>query len=189
MDLTLAWLSYKNICFFDQLLATFMALHVFLSQFKVANPYPATSIDPQEFLHAGQWFRSRNATHHDARYDVNNSSNLLLSQFEHAHVRTARQVTSGCVKSKYVQQCGKDLILTVECKKRSITCISFQNNARCVTEKSYFPACGKVFNTNCLCQGQSGWTKHRHADFYVKASQKLFKLMMKNRNALQRTLN
>ena len=133
-----------------------MALNVFLTQFKIVKPYPAASTDPQEFLHAGQWRRSKNATHHDAKYDVNNSSNLLLSQFEQAHVRSARQVSSGCLKNKYVQQCGKDLILTVECKKRSKTCISFQNNARCVTETSYFPACGKVFNTNCLCRGQSG---------------------------------
>ena len=133
-----------------------MALNVFQTQFKIAKPYPAASTDPQEFLHAGQWRRSKNATHHDVKHDVNNYSNLLLSQFEQAHVRSARQVSSGCLKSKYVQQCGKDLILTVECKKRSKTCISFQNNARCVTETSYFPACGKVFNTNCLCSGQNG---------------------------------
>lgn len=133
-----------------------MAFYVFLSQFKTAKPYPAASIDLQEFLHAWQRLRSKNATHHDVKYDVNNSSYLLLSQFEHAHVRRRRQVSSGCLKSKYVQQCGKDLILTVECKKRSKTCIRFQNNARCVTEKSYFPACGKVFNTNCFCRGQSG---------------------------------
>jgi len=133
-----------------------MALHVLLTQFKIAKPYPAASSDPQEFLHAEQWLRSKNATRHDAKYDVNNSSNLLLSLFEHAHIRTARQVSSGCLKSKSVRQCGNDLILTVECKKRSKTCIRFRNNARCVTETSYFPACGKVFNTNCLCRGQSG---------------------------------
>ena len=134
-----------------------MALNVFLTQFKIVKPYPAASTrDPQEFLHAEQWRRSKNATHHDAKHDVNNYSNLLLSQFGQAHVRSARQVSSGCLKSKYVQQCGKDLILTVECKKRSKTCISFQNNARCVTETSYFPACGKVFNTSCLCSGKSG---------------------------------
>ena len=133
-----------------------MALHVFQTQFKIANPYPAASTDPRELLHAEQRLRSKNATHHDAKYDVNNSSNLLLSQFEHAHVRTARQVSSGCVKIKYVQQCGKDLILTVECEKRSKTCIRFQNHARCVAETSFFPACGKVFNTNCLCRGQNG---------------------------------
>ena len=143
---------------FEQWLATVIALHVFLSQFKISKPapHPAASTDPQEFLHAGQWPRSKNATHHDARYDVNNSSNLLLSQFEHAHVRSTRQVSSGCVKSKSVRQCGADLILTVECKKRSKSCIRFQNNARCVAETSYFPACGKVFKTNCLCRGQSG---------------------------------
>ena len=142
--------------FFNQLLATVMALHVILLQFNISKPYPAASTDPQEFLHAGQWLRSKNATHRDAKYDVRNSSNLLLSQFEHAHVRRTRQISSGCLKSKSVQQCGKDMILTVECKTRSKTCIRFQNNARCVTEKSYFPACGKVFNTNCLCRGQSG---------------------------------
>ena len=141
--------------FFDQSLATVLALHVFLFQFNISKPYPAASSDPLEFLHAGPLFRSKNATHHDAKYDVNNSSNLLLSQFEHAHIRRARHA-SGCLKKESVQQCGKDLIVTVECEKRSKTCIRYLNNARCVAEKSYFPACGKVFNTNCLCKGQSG---------------------------------
>ena len=146
----------RTVLFFEQWWATVMALHVFLTQFKIAKTYPAARADPQEFLHAGRLLRSKNATHHDAKYDVDNSSNLLLTQFEHAHIRKTRQVSSGCIKRKFVQPCGNDQILTVECKKRSKTCISFRNNARCVAQMSYFPACGKVFNTDCLCRGQSG---------------------------------
>lgn len=142
--------------FFDQSLATVLALHVFLFQFNISKPYPAASGDPREFLQAGPSFKSKNATHHDAKYEVNNSSNLLPSQFEQTHVRRARHAL-GCLKSESVQQCGNDLIVTVQCKTRSKTCIKYGHAApRCVTEKSYFPACGKVFNTNCLCQGQSG---------------------------------
>ena len=146
----------RTVLFFEQWWATVMALHVFLTQFKIAKPYPAAGTDPQEFLHAGRLRRSKNATHHDAKYDVDHSSNLLLTQFEHAHISKTRQISSGCIKRKFVQPCGNDQILTVECKKRSKTCISSRNNARCVTQKSYFPACGKVFNTDCLCRGQSG---------------------------------
>ena len=142
--------------FLNQLLATVMALHIFLLQFNNSKPYPAASTDPQELLHQGEWLRSTNMMNHDAKYGVKNSSILPLSQTEHGHIRRRRQVISGCIRSKSVQQCGKSLILTVECKKRSKTCIRFQNAARCVTEKTYFPACGKTFNTNCLCRGQSG---------------------------------
>ena len=145
----------RTLLFFQQWLATVMALYAFLTQFKIAKPYPAAGTEAQELLHGGQWLRSKDATHHDAIYEADNSSNVLPSQFEHAHIRRARQVSSGCVKSKFLQPCGNVSILTVECRQRSKTCISFRNNARCVAEKSFFPACGKVFNTNCFCRGQS----------------------------------
>ncbi|KAL9955497.1 hypothetical protein ACROYT_G036830 [Oculina patagonica] len=142
--------------------ATVLVLHVVLSQIKISASYQAN--DPQEFLHAepddqeiqtNDVISSKNATHRDAQYDVTNTSSVLLS-LEHAHGRTARQV-SGCRNGKAVVHCGKDLIVTYKCRKRSVTCIQYGGAApRCVKIKSYFPACQKVFTVDCQCEGKRG---------------------------------
>ena len=153
-----------SIVLFLQSFPTVLALQVFMFQMNFSAPYPAVSNDPQKFLHLVPYSHeiqtndvntSKNATHHDAQYEVTNTSSLQLS-FEHAHGRRARQI-SGCVISTSVEHCGKDLIVTVKCRKRSITCIHYGGAApRCVTKKSYYPACGKVFNADCQCEGKSG---------------------------------
>ena len=150
---------FMNIFLFLQSFAIVLALHVFLHQINIFAP----ANEPQEFLHSGpdhheiqtnDVITSNNATHHDAQHEVTNTSSLQLS-FEHAHSRRARQI-SGCLNSTSVEHCGKDLIVTVKCRKRSITCIHYGGAApRCVTKKSYYPACGKVFNVDCQCEGKS----------------------------------
>lgn len=144
-----------------QLFSAVLALHVFLFQIKTTAPYPATRKVPQESLHverdhqADELIRSMNATHHDGQYEVGNTSSHQLL-FEHAHVRRARQA-SGCLISKAVEQCGNDSIVTVTCRARSVTCIQYGGAApRCVIKKTYYEACRKTFDTECLCEGSTG---------------------------------
>ena len=166
-----------------------MALNVFQTQFKIAKPYPAASTDPQEFLHAGQWRRSKNATHHDAKHDVNNSSNLLLSQFEQAHVRSARQVSSGCLKSKCVRQCGKDLIWRWNAKSEAKLASAFKITRDVLQKPVISPLVEKCSTQIVYVDDRVDKQTCASKDFYVKATEKLFKLTKKNQNALQRTVN
>ena len=71
-------------------------------------------------------------------------------EIKQAHVTRVRRSAS-CVIRHITQPCGKDLIVTVKCKKRSMTCINGGVAPRCLIIKTYYAACNRVFDTDCKC--------------------------------------
>ena len=81
--------------------------------------------------------------------DVDNANTSSLQLSKQVHDRGARQVP-GCLISTSTEPCGSLMVVTVKCRKYSIACV--RSLAICATQKTYFKECGKVFDTDCLCQ-------------------------------------
>ena len=90
-----------------------------------------------------------NPSRDDFTSQTSSTSNVQRS-FVHAYVGQVRR-SVGCLIERTTERCGKDLIITVKCRKRSVSCINGGVAPRCVTEKTYFAACGKVLATDCKC--------------------------------------
>ena len=103
-------------------------------------------VDKDNQFNADGWLKT-DFPRHGLVLPTRNNSGEELKQALVSRVRRS----SGCVKRHMTQPCGKDLIATVECKKRSMTCINGGVAPRCLIIKTYFAACNRAFDTDCKC--------------------------------------
>ena len=87
----------------------------------------------------------------DIKHDSANNSSLQLS-IKHEHDRKERQVL-GCQMGTEMKPCGSLMVVTVKCRKQSVTCIGRGViSPTCIPQKTYYQECGKAFLTACLCK-------------------------------------
>ena len=87
----------------------------------------------------------------DIKHDSTNISSLQLS-FKHEHDRKERQVL-GCYMGTEMKPCGSFMVVTVKCRKQSVSCIGRGVvSPTCIPQKTYYQECGEVFLTACLCK-------------------------------------
>ena len=87
----------------------------------------------------------------DIKHDSTNISSLQLS-FKHEHDRKERQVL-GCQMGTEMKPCGSLMVVTVKCRKQSVTCVERGViSPTCIPQKTYYQECGKAFLTACLCK-------------------------------------
>ena len=145
-----------NIFFFPfrQFFSTVLPLYIFLLSINIISPLPDIDKGLQVFLSTEQENQVNavaglnRPSRDDFRFQRQNTSNV--HSFEHAYVGRMRR-SAGCFIERTTELCGKDLIITVKCRKRSVSCNNGGVAPRCVTEKTYFAACGKVLATDCSC--------------------------------------
>ena len=134
---------------------TALPLYIFLLSINIILPLPAINKGLQVLLSTDQGNQVNavaglnRPSRDDFRFQRQNTSNVQRS-FEHAYGKRVRR-SAGCVIERTTERCGKDLIITVKCRKRSVSCINGGVAPKCVTEKTYFAACGKVLATDCSC--------------------------------------
>ena len=126
---------------FHQFLAAILVLCISTATAYSAgiNYYP--NVPPEEHHDDG--------TQIDVAYSDNTNTSSLQLSSKHVHDRRARQVP-GCLISTRTEPCGSRMVVTVKCRKRSVTCL--RSSAICSIQKTYFKECNKVFDTNCLCK-------------------------------------
>ena len=87
----------------------------------------------------------------DIKHGSTNTSSLQLS-FKHEHDRKERQVL-GCQMGTEMKPCGSLMVVTVKCRKQSVSCIGRGViSPTCMPQKTYHQKCGKAFLTACLCK-------------------------------------
>ena len=87
----------------------------------------------------------------DIKHDSANNSSLQLS-IKHEHDRKERQVL-GCQMGTEMKPCGSLMVVTVKCRKQSVTCIGRGViSPTCMPQKTYYQESGKVFLTARLCK-------------------------------------
>ena len=108
--------------------------------------HASLSVDKDNQFNGDGWSKTDPRPHGFILPTRNNSKEEL----KQAHVTRVRR-SSGCVDRHMTQPCGKDLIATVECKKRSVSCINGGVAPRCIIIKTYFATCNRAFDTDCKC--------------------------------------
>ena len=129
-------------------------LYMFLLLIEVVTLLPAInngihaslSVEKDNQFNADGWLKT-DPPPHGFILPTRNNSKVELKQAQVTRVRRS----SSCVNRHIIQPCGKGLIATVECKKRSMTCINGGVAPRCLIIKTYFAACNRVFDTDCKC--------------------------------------
>ena len=142
--------------FFRQVVNKGFSLYIFLLLIDMISPLPAInngihaslSIDKDNQFNTDDRLKTDSRPHGFLLPTGNNSRSR--GELNHAHVTRVRR-SGSCVIRNIIQPCGKDLIATVECKKRSMSCINGGVAPRCIIIKTYFAACNKVFDTDCRC--------------------------------------
>lgn len=146
----------NDLCFsflFRQFFTSILSLSLFLLSINITSPLPmtdkevhdVTTADPADGNRMGAATGQNNASRHDFSYGETRNTNTNV------HYGRKRR-SAGCIKSKTTVQCGKHLIATVTCKRRSLVCSGNGRVApRCVPKKYYFPVCQKVFTIDCKC--------------------------------------
>ena len=87
----------------------------------------------------------------DVKHERENSSSLQLS-IKHEQDRKECQVLR-CQMGIEVKPCGSFMVVTVKCRKQSVTCIGRGViSPTCIPQKTYYQECGKAFLTACLCK-------------------------------------
>ena len=102
--------------------------------------YPATTTYYQQVLSEEHRYDDDqiHAVHPaDINHDSTNISSLQLS-FKHEHDRKERQVL-GCQMGTEMKPCGSLMVVTVMCRKQSVTCIGRGViSPACMLQKTYY---------------------------------------------------
>ena len=146
--------NFLSSILFRQFFSKGLLLYMFLLLIDMASPLPAInngihaslSVDKDNQFNGDGWSKTDPRPHGFILLTRNNSKEEL----KQAHITRVRR-SSGCVDRHITQPCGKDLIATVECKKRSVSCINGAVAPRCIIIKTYFAACNRAFDTDCKC--------------------------------------
>ena len=102
--------------------------------------YPATTtyyqqVLSEEHLYDDDQIHAVNPA--DINHDSTNISSLQLS-FKHEHDRKERQVL-GCQMGTEMKPCGSLMVVTVKCRKQSVTCIGRGViSPACMLQKTYY---------------------------------------------------
>ena len=116
--------------------------------------YPASSDFYQQVLSEEHQYEEDqiHAVHPaEIKHDSANTSSMQLS-FKQVHDRIKRKVL-GCQIGTVMKPCGSLMVVTVKCRKQSVTCIKKGViSPTCIPQKTYYQECGKAFLTACLCK-------------------------------------
>lgn len=135
----------------------FVFFFIFLFSVDLTSSFPVTDYDGQVLFHSTSVLDNTDGWFKDSMNHSSPMTRVFLragqQQWPGIQVNQTRmRRSSGCIRKKMLQFCGQTWITTVECRKRSLTCISSQNVfPGCIPQKTYFAACGQAFDTDCNC--------------------------------------
>lgn len=139
---------------FQQVCGKALLLCIFFVSINTITPLPATPTDTRAFHSVDHKSNAdnllKNSTPQGLLTQTMNSSteHLLSTKIQATRIRRS----AGCLSRTLMVPCGGSWIVTVECKKRSVTCIRDGIIApKCISTITNFAACGKAFPTDCKC--------------------------------------
>ena len=113
--------------------------------------YPASTDSYQKVL-SEENLNDDNQIHAVNPADIKHDSANKQLSIKHEHDRKERQVL-GCQMGTEMKPCGSLMVVTVKCRKQSVTCIGRGViSPTCIPQKTYYQECGKAFLTACLCK-------------------------------------